>query len=401
VTPFTIRQPEPAPACSDDPLAQRQRAEIFGLLAAGLTHDLHQALASIGTLAERAESQLPPAHPARTELARVRSAAQRANRMSRRALQFGQAAIQERAPLNLVALMEEALPLLRVTLPRQVELHPHFEISAGDVCGEPNQLLHLFFHLTLAAARSFGDDGGTIEVRVSRQPAGPPPAVSIGELGTRAHLCLSVMDTRGLGDDDGRTRSPQVNPAASPVGGGLDPAVVRQIVRQHEGGIAIESLPGRGRRIRVYLPETIARPSTPASAAPARGAGGARHIAVIDDEETVVRLAEQALQFAGFRVTVIDASSQCLANCLADPGVYDLIMTDQRMPGLSGFDLLRQLRAAGQSIPVVITSGSLAAVSLRELQAVAPARFLPKPFTLSDLLGVVRELLERRSAAKA
>jgi CheY-like chemotaxis protein len=70
------------------------------------------------------------------------------------------------------------------------------------------------------------------------------------------------------------------------------------------------------------------------------------------------------------------------------------------MPRLSGLDLLCQLRAAGQSTPVVITSGSLAAVSQRELQAVAPARFLPKPFTLSDLLGVVRELLEWRSAPK-
>jgi CheY-like chemotaxis protein len=395
VTPSTIRQPEPAPACSDDPLVLRQRSEIFGLLAAGLTHDLHQVLASIGTLAESAESQLPPPHPARTELARVRSAAQRANRMTRRALQFGEAAIQERAPLNLVALVEEALPLLRVTLPRRVEIRPYFEISIGDVCGEPNQLLHVFFNLTLAAARTFDDDGGTIEVRVSRQPAGPPPDVSIGELGTGAHLCLTVVNTQKPGAEASRTRG-RPDLAA----GDLDLALVRQIVLQHAGAIAVESTLGPGGRTHVYLPEATARPTTPAPAGSAMGAGGAPHIAVIDDEETVVRLAEQALQFAGYRVTVIDSPSQCLANCLADPGVYDLVMTDQRMPRLSGLDLLCQLRAAGQSTPVVITSGSLAAVSQRELQAVAPARFLPKPFTLSDLLGVVRELLEWRSAPK-
>ena len=388
-----------ADSTADPSAVQRQRLETLGLLASGFAHDLNHLLTTIVTHAESAAALLAPQHPATAELALVRSAGQRASGLARRALQFGRGPLEARAPLNFVALVEETLPLLRAAIPRPIEFRPRFEIAAGFVVGEPNQLVQVLLNLALNAAQSITAGSGCIDLSVHRHPGGDAPAVDVGDLSTRPHLCLTLANTGTGLDAAARARlfSPFFTTKEAGHGTGLGLAIVRDIVLEFGGGIAVEAGPDEGTRFHVYLPEappltTVAAPAVARAASPA-------HIVIIDDEDTVVSLAEQALQFAGYRASSLPSTRECVAQLARDPRAFDLIITDQRMPELSGLEMLRSLRASGQTVPVVITSGSLAALSLRELQAVTPARFLAKPFTLADLLAVVRELLEARQPA--
>ncbi len=393
-----LRPADPPQGQLDPLLAARHRLETLGQLSTGLAHELNDLLCAVLMHVEGVEALLPGPHPAKAELALVRQTAQRAGTLARRALQFGRPQTGAVTTVNLAALLDEALPLLRAATPRNVELRARCTLPSAMLVGEPTQLLHVLLNLVLNAVEALGTEFGTIDVQLTRQPAGPPPAVAMVQLGHRPLLCLTVSDTGPGLDQAARARllDPHLAQADD-----THPRVrmVREQVLQHEGGLTVESSPGEGTRFRIYFPEAPTRLAVPANRRAGPPDQPAPHIAIIDDEETVVQLAEQALHFAGYRTSVVNSPSDCLAQLGQNPAAFDLVITDQRMPDLSGTDLLRTLRAQGWTVPLVITSGSLADLSRQELDAAGPARFLPKPFTLLDLLTVIRELLDARAVS--
>lgn len=370
---------------------------MLGVLAGGIAHDFNSLLTGIHERLDAAVALLPDNHPARVEIARVHEALAPATDLARRVLTLGRNDAG-RACCEPATLVAESLPLLRSSLPCLIELRSNVVQSPGCVGVSARQFQQVLFNLGLNAAQAIGPGAGIIEVGMCRVPEDALPVMDVGTAGNGPHFCLSVSDTGGGTRSISRAQesAPPFTSMPGAHGAGLGLAIVRSIVLQHQGSIAIEATPGEGTTFRVYFPEISPSPSSRVTAAAARVRSRQVHIAIVDDEDTVVRLATQALEFSGYRATEIASADDCLTRVLRNPAEFDLIITDQRLPTMSGTDLVSRLREQGVQTPVLVTSGSHASTTLTEIATIAPARFLAKPFTLVDLLGAVQELLSGR-----
>ena len=146
-------------------------------------------------------------------------------------------------------------------------------------------------------------------------------------------------------------------------GTGLGLSVVHGIVTEHDGVITVESQPGQGATFTFYLPSAkragapVASDRGVAATAAIPDTGGGRHILYLDDDGALVFLIQRLLERSGYRVSTFTDQQAALAALRADPAAVDLVLTDYNMPGLSGLDVARAVRAIRFDLPVAVTSG--------------------------------------------
>jgi len=177
--------------------------------------------------------------------------------------------------------------------------------------------------------------------------------------------------------------------------------VVHGIVRAHGGSIRVESAPGVGTRFDLHFPLQAA-PGLPVPPMPEQPAGAPRgngeHVLCIDDDPTMALMMEGLLARAGYRVTAFEDPLEALAAARADPGAFDIVVTDYNMPDMNGMEFAETLRAFAPELPVIVTSGFIS----EEMRAQAEERhlgaLLQKEYTLERLAGLVHGLLAQRRA---
>jgi CheY-like chemotaxis protein len=246
---------------------------------------------------------------------------------------------------------------------------------------------------------------GIIDVRLEvhdRKPgeARDPHVTVVGE-GPRPgrYACLAVRDN-GSGMDQAtvaRIFEPFFTTKRVGEGTGLGLAVVHGIAQEHGASIEVQSVPGEGTTFRICFPAAQATAQAaaaqPADRAPAHGQG--RHILYVDDDESIVFLMTRLLERQGYRVSGYTDAQEALAAARAQPGAFDLAVTDYNMPGMSGLEVARALREIRADLPVALASGYIT----EELRAQAPeagvSELIYKPNTVDDFCDVVARLANR------
>ncbi len=383
-------------------LAQSQKMETLGNLAGGIAHDFNNLLAAILGYAEIATGLLPENHPALAKLANVRSAGQRAAELVRRILAFSRAGEQPRRPVRVAQVVEETLPLLRASLPSTIQIRSRVAPDADHtVLGDHTQLQQVLLNLCTNSAHAVGDrTGGRLEITLEPLQIDTPPLLHVGNIPAGLALLLSVSDNgTGIpGDILERVFEPFFTTKPIGEGTGLGLSIVHSIVAAHGGGIRIESQPGVGTSFRIYLPALspaleenvpVHLPDAP-SAFPC---GNGERVAVIDDEESVALLTQQALERYGYSAEIMPDAPTCLAQLRAKPDAFALVVTDQTMPLMTGLELVQALRAASIQTPVILLSGYSRALDPDLLPGLGRVGFLAKPFVLSDLLEHVHAIV--------
>jgi CheY-like chemotaxis protein len=206
---------------------------------------------------------------------------------------------------------------------------------------------------------------------------------------------LSVSDS-GIGIDPAvreRIFDPFFSTKPAGEGTGLGLAVVHGIVRAHEGAIDVESQPGKGTTFHIYLPaaQGTAEPGA-ADEAPVRAHGRGRHVLFLDDNEELVSAMVRTLPRHGYRVSGHTVAEAALDAVRAAPQEYDLIVTDYKMPGLSGLDVARELSRIRPDLPVVIISGYVDDELRRRARELGVRQVLHKLHTLDELFEVIDRL---------
>ncbi|GIX49678.1 MAG: hypothetical protein KatS3mg131_3889 [Candidatus Tectimicrobiota bacterium] len=372
-------------------LRQAQKMEAIGTLAGGIAHDFNNILAAIMGYAELAQQDVPEQSPPWHHLQEVLRGCQRARDLIRQILAFSRQGEAERRPVALHQLCRETLRLLRAALPATVTLREHLE--EGTVLADPTQLQQVLLNLGSNAGHAMREGGGELEVRLETVQVEAPLAATHPALHPGPYLCLTVRDT-GTGMPPQvleRIFDPFFTTKAPGEGTGLGLATVHRIVSDHGGAILVESTPGRGTTFRVYLPR---HEGTAASeAAPAALSGGQERVLFVDDEQALAALGGELLSRLGYQVVVCSDSRAALEVFRAQPQRFDVVVTDQTMPHLTGEALARELRRLRPDIPLILCTG-LGFERAEDADAV-----LLKPYSAADLAQAIRRALAARRPA--
>jgi CheY-like chemotaxis protein len=256
---------------------------------------------------------------------------------------------------------------------------------------DDNELRQIVMNLADNAAQAMQSRGGVLEIRLA--PTLVDSLFIVDHPGMREgpHLHLSVSDT-GVGispEDIGHIYEPFYSTHAQGKGTGLGLAVVDRVVQSLGGTIEVRSRVGEGTRFDVYIP-SVAVQTAPILV----GRFARRNILLVDDEGSLARLGQRLLESAGFEVTAHTSSLHALESFRANPMHFDLLITDNLMPTMTGLELVEQILAVRSNLPVLMVSGVGETMSGEELSMRGVTRVLPKPYESGVLEAMVREIIE-------
>jgi PAS domain S-box-containing protein len=378
-------------------LQQAQKIETIGTLAGGIAHDFNNILSPILGYTDIALSLLEDSHPAREDLQQVLNAAGRARELVQQILIFARGGDQTKRPVQLHLVVQEALKLVRSTLPTTIEISQHVDNRNDVVMADAGQMHQVIMNLCTNAAYAMRENGGVLRIELGARTFSQEEARTIPVLTAGRYVVLTVHDTGEGMPRQIRERAfePFFTTKASGEGTGLGLAVVHGIVHSHDGTVTVESEPGKGATFRVFLPATRSSEAESAAANPAAQRGQGERVLVVDDEPEITRMLDRMLTAHGYRVTTFVSSEQALQAFRDSPDDFEVIITDHTMPRITGLMLAREVAALRPGIPVIITTGYGEKVTSETL-AREVAGFAAKPFNAATLTSTLRRVLDAR-----
>ncbi|HXE72218.1 MAG TPA: ATP-binding protein, partial [Candidatus Nitrosotenuis sp.] len=370
-------------------LLHSQKMEAAGRLASGLAHDFNNILLAIMLNSNLLGSRPDLDKESRRVLGQIYESAERAAHLTRRLLTFTRKHVASPRVLDLNALVEGLLPMLRRLLGEVAELRVALETRPCLVRADPGQLEQVLVNL-LVNARDATPRGGRVTLSTERVQRVLPPA-------EEAVPCvrLSVCDTgHGMSEDTlARLFEPFFTTKEPGKGTGLGLATVYGIVQESGGDIEVQSRPGQGATFSIYLPRQARAPSpAPAGGPDGPPPAGCETILVAEDEDQVRLALSRLLEGRGYRVLPAASGEEALRVSARYPGSIELLLTDVAMPEMGGVELARRLQALRPGLRVLLVSGHAPEVLAR--QGVEEGQpLLPKPFSPQALLQRVRESL--------
>ena len=382
-------------------LRQSHKMQALGTLAGGVAHDFNNLLTAIKGNAALAQEDLPPTHPAQQSLAEIAKASARAADIVNRILAFSRQQEAARKVTLLRPIVEEALGLLRSALPRTIEMHVHFGDSVPPVAVDATQIVQVIMNLGTNAEHAMNSHGGVLRIGMEVVTTDAKLVLAVGDLQEgRRYVHLSVSDTGHGMDSDTLQRifEPFFTTGTGGHGTGLGLAMVHGIVKDHGGAIAVESALGKGTTFHIYLPAADAITSAHAASDAAIEPGGGQHVLFVDDEEAIVDIAVSMLERAGYRVSGMSDARQALQAFAAQPDAYEAVITDMTMPGMTGPQLVRELRTIRPQVPIVMMSGHLQSRQSESIAGLNIYELLQKPDAIFQLAGVLQRVFADKQA---
>ncbi|HSR35574.1 MAG TPA: ATP-binding protein, partial [Desulfurivibrionaceae bacterium] len=313
-------------------LRQAQKMEAIGTLAGGIAHDFNNLLSPIIGYTEMAQLEMNGAEKERWKVEEVLRAALRAKDIVQQILTFSRQREQERTNLELQPVIKETLKLLRVSLPATIDIRQDVDPACGPVHADLTQMQQVVMNLCTNAFHAMSEQGGVLEVTLKEVTVSSEDRLGANPLTPGRYACLTVGDT-GHGMDKAtleRIFDPYFTTKEQGKGTGLGLALVHGIVKSHQGSVSVYSEPGQGALFKVYLPISKELAPTTAQAGPNNGSplpGGNETVLLVDDEESLVRMATKMLEHLGYTVVGVTDSTEALALFRSQPQHYDLVIT--------------------------------------------------------------------------
>jgi PAS domain S-box-containing protein len=380
---------------SEAQLRQVQKMEAVGQLAGGVAHDFNNLLTVITGRTELLLLRLAADDPHRRDVELVRKTADRAASLTQQLLAFSRKQMLQPRVLDLNGVVAGMAQMLKPLIGETIELDSLLDPTLGRVKADPAQIEQIVLNLAVNARDAMPQGGrltietGNVELDdafVATHPGaslGPHAMLSVRDTGTgmtpevQAHLFEPFFTTKGVGK-----------------GTGLGLATVYGIVKQHGGYIRIESAPGAGTIVRIYLARVAPVPdAAPAPAADAPAAVGSGTVLVVEDESELRELATEVLEIAGYAALSAGSPSAALEIARRHAGPIHLLLTDVVMPEMSGRDLADRLVQSRPSLKILYMSGYTDDAIVHHGVLDPGTVLLQKPFTPDRLTRMVGDLL--------
>jgi signal transduction histidine kinase/ActR/RegA family two-component response regulator len=389
---------------AEEGLRQAQKMESVGRLAGGIAHDFNNHLTVISSNIELLKRRLPQSSPAIERLAdSAMHGVRRAATLTQRLLAFSRQQVPDPEPLDAGQLVAGLLDLLRRTLGESVAVETSSSGGLWLTRIDANQLETAVLNLAVNA-RDAMPRGGRLTLETANVAVDDSYAAAHGDMAAGQYVMIAVHDT-GLGmtpEVQARALEPFFTTKPFGVGTGLGLSTVYGMAKQCGGHVRIDSAPGEGTTIRLYLPRYVQSPPPLAATDPALlGHGGCETVLVVEDDETVRQTAAEALREIGYQVLEAPDAMEAV-RLLADRGGIDLLFTDVGLPGgVNGRALADAAHNINPALKILFTTGYTRDESERAGMVTRDEQFLAKPFTLQQLEAKVREALDAPSTAAA
>ena len=389
------RRAEEALEHSERQLRHTQKMEAIGTLAGGIAHDFNNILGAILGYSELALTQAKEEPKLTSYLDEVLTAGHRAKELVKQILAFSRRSDHEREAVDLNSLVQEALRMVRATLPTTIEIRFTVSTESAVVFADPTQMHQVIMNLCANAEQAMREQGGVLNLVVSLQEITESPSQDFPGLKPGAYLQLIIQDTgKGMASDVlDRVFEPFFTTKGLGEGTGLGLAVVHGIIVGHSGHIAVSSVVGQGTTFRILLPrlDVVLPAKSPNVLDWAHGTG---KVLFIDDEEVLARWGEQVLTHLGYAVVTKTNPHEAVALFRSQPHQFDVVVTDQTMPTMSGENLVKALLEIRRDIPIVLCTGFSHTMSKDKAAQLGLKGFLMKPVNGAVLANTLQEVFE-------
>jgi signal transduction histidine kinase/ActR/RegA family two-component response regulator len=378
-------------------LQQAQKMEAIGTLAGGIAHDFNNILGAILGYAEMVQEDSPPGSIVRKDIDQVVKASYRAKDLVKQILAFSRQDKTDQIPLQPGIIIKEALKMLRPSLPSTIDIQQDIDLEAGLILADPTQIHQVMVNLCTNAFHAMEETGGTLTISLKKKTLSPNDLANEPRVQPGNFVQLSIGDT-GPGivpEIQAKMFDPYFTTKEVGKGTGMGLAIIHGIAKSYKGFVTCHSGLGEGTVFHVYLP-VIADPTLFEIETAHREIDqlGHERILFIDDEEILVEMGQAMLERLGYRVTVRRNSIEALNTFQNQPDQFDLVITDQTMPDMTGSDLARRMLQIRPGMPIILCTGYSSLITEEKAKIFGIKGFAMKPLAKKDIAALIREVLD-------
>jgi CheY-like chemotaxis protein len=370
--------------------------QMVGSLASGIAHNFNNIISAILGYSEMVEPQLTRGTKPAQHVDEIRRAAERGRDLIDSILTFGRQRDSRARPVEVRRLFEEAASLLRASLPSGVELVIENVAADVTVCGQAAQLQQVILNLCTNAVQAM-PGGGLIRVTAEQKDVTGSLLLSHGELAPGRYVCLAVIDDGRGFDETVARRLFEPFFTTRLAGTGLGLATVHEVVRDHDGAMNVQSVPGQGSRFEVWLPA-----ATAGSAAVAASAllplGNGETVLLFESEPERLLHDEEMLAALGYEPVGFERPDDAIAACRSAPERFDIILVSQASPISAGLDLAHALHEVARRQPLLLATASTIDVGVGALAEAGISELLRRPLVSTEVASALARVLRPASA---
>lgn len=380
-------------------IAQSQKMQAVGQLAGGIAHDFNNLLTAMIGFCDLLLQRHRAGDQSFADIMQIKQNANRAARLVRQLLAFSRQQTLEPRLLNVTDVLAELSNLLQRLLGERVEMRMIHGRDLGMVKADQGQLDQVVINLAVNARDAMAK-GGVLTIETNHATVDTPVQAHGEEIATGDYVTIAVRDS-GIGisaENLERIFDPFFTTKEVGAGTGLGLSTVYGIVKQTDGYILVESGgEGMGPAFTIYLKrydggvDGSELPDAD-SESPRQDVTGGGTVFLVEDEDPVRLFSARALRSKGYKV--IEARNGEAALEIMGSEQFDLLITDMVMPKVDGAAVVRAARKQHADVPVICISGYAEESVLEEVEAIENVSFLPKPFSLKQLAGKVKESLD-------
>jgi signal transduction histidine kinase/ActR/RegA family two-component response regulator len=380
-------------------LTQAQKMEAIGTLSGGIAHDFNNILSPIIGFTHLVMASLSKDSEAHRMLTQVNNASLRAKELVKQILSFSRKSDEQQKPQYIHPIINEAIKLLRSSIPVSIEIKTTLDINCGPVMCNSTQIHQVFMNLCTNAYHAMIESGGILTITMENISIQNGPVEMDKRLSGEKYIRIIISDT-GHGMDKttiDRIFDPYFTTKPHGEGTGLGLSVVHGIVENHNGRIDVSSEEGTGTTFTVYLPEIPMQHEASGTGRRDLLTPGTERIMVVDDEEPIAEMQTRILESLGYRVTTFTDGLEALKRFCDGPDQFDLVITDQTMPMISGSELAKKMLEMKPDIPIILCTGYSPLITKEKSRAMGISHFLMKPVAVDELSRCIRSILDGRN----
>lgn len=375
-------------------LQQKQKMEAIGTLAGGIAHDFNNILMAIMGYTDLAISRLPAENAVSGHLEAVKQASQRAKDLVKQILFFSRMEEQQTSPIAIGTIIKEVCKLIRATLPSTIDIEYNIRPGNGLVMANATQIHQIVMNLASNAGHAMRDKGGVLGIHLA-EVAGEEITSAVEPLNAERYQKLVISDT-GCGMEKAvleRLFDPFFTTKEIGEGTGLGLSVVHGIVKKIGGVLDVQSTPGKGTVFTVYFPVFTDRQAEKREGEAALLCGS-EHILFVDDEKIIADMIREILESLGYTVDSCTDSLEALKVFRKNPYKFDLIISDQTMPHMTGMELAEKIFEFRPDVPIILCTGFSETVSPELAAEKGIRKFVMKPIVGKEFAGIIRKVLD-------